>query len=115
MDICENVLAMNTIQMITLKTDDQIDKLGDSLIDKAKELKISVSEITQSAATLYRQGLSDEEVDERLEVISKFSKVSGTKVADATIASKILRAIEFPKAHPITDIKKTDILITFVI
>ena len=76
--------SMNTIQMITLKTDEQISTLGDTLIDKAKEMKVSVSEITQSAATLYRQGLSDQEVDERLGVISKFSKVSGTKVDAAT-------------------------------
>ena len=76
--------SMNTIQMITLKTDEQIATLGDTLIDKAKEMKVSVSEITQSAATLYRQGLNDQEVDERLGVISKFSKVSGTKVDAAT-------------------------------
>ena len=75
---------MTTIQMITLKSDEQMSTLGDGLIAKAKELKVSIREITQSAATLYRQGLTDEEVDQRLEVISKFSKVSGTKVDDAT-------------------------------
>ncbi len=76
--------SMTTIQMITLKSDSQMSTLGDGLIAKAKELKISISEITQSAETLYRQGLSDEEVDERLDIISKFSKVSGTKVDAAT-------------------------------
>ncbi|MBP5469102.1 MAG: phage tail tape measure protein, partial [Candidatus Riflebacteria bacterium] len=76
--------TMTTIQMITLKTDDQMSSLGDGLISKAKDLKISIKEISTSAATLYRQGLSDEEVSERLDVISKFSKVSGTKVDDAT-------------------------------
>ena len=76
--------TMTEIQMITLKTDDQMSVLGDGLISKAKDLKISISEISKSAATLYRQGLSDEEVDERLEVISKFSKVSGTKIDAAT-------------------------------
>ena len=76
--------TMTEIQMITLKSDDQMSKLGDGLIQKAKTLKISISEISQSAATLYRQGLSDQEVNERLDVVSKFSKVSGTKVGDAT-------------------------------
>ena len=75
---------MTTIQMITLKSNEEMSKLGDGLIDKAKELKISISEISSSAATLYRQGLSDEEVNNRLEVISKFSKVSGAKVDEAT-------------------------------
>lgn len=76
--------TMTEIQMITLKTDDQMSSLGDGLVAKAKELKVSIADISKSAATLYRQGLSDEEVDERLEVISKFSKVSGTKVDAAT-------------------------------
>lgn len=76
--------TMTEIQMITLKSDSAMSTLGDGLIAKAKELKISISEISKSAATLYRQGLSDEEVNERLDVISKFSKVSGTKVEDAT-------------------------------
>lgn len=76
--------TMTEIQMITLKTDDQMKDLGDGLVSKAKELKISVAEVTKSAATLYRQGLTDEEVDERLDVISKFSKVSGTKIDAAT-------------------------------
>ena len=76
--------SMTTIQMITLKSDSDMSKLGSSLIDRAQELKISVGEITQSAETLYRQGLSDQEVEDRLGVISKFSKVSGTKVEDAT-------------------------------
>lgn len=76
--------TMTEIQMITLKTDDQMKDLGDGLVSKAKELKISVAEVTKSAATLYRQGLTDEEVNERLDVISKFSKVSGTKVDAAT-------------------------------
>ena len=76
--------SMTTIQMITLKSDSQMATLGDGLISKAKELKISISEITKSAETLYRQGLSDQEVDDRLETISKFSKVSGTSVDAAT-------------------------------
>ena len=76
--------AMTSIQMITLKTDEEMSNIGDGLIAKAKELKISISEISQIATTLYRQGLSTEEVDERLDVISKFSKVSGTKAGDAT-------------------------------
>ena len=76
--------SMTTIQMITLKSDEQMSKIGDGLIAKAKDLKISISEITKSAEILYRQGLSDQEVNERLDVIAKFSKVSGTKTEAAT-------------------------------
>lgn len=76
--------TMTEIQMITLKTDDQMTSLGDGLVQKAKEMKVSIADLSKSAATLYRQGLSDEEVDERLGVISKFSTVSGTKIDAAT-------------------------------
>lgn len=75
---------MTEIQMITLKSNDQMNQVGDSIVSKAKDMKISISEIAQSAATLYRQGLNDQEVSERLGVVSKFSKVSGTNVKDAT-------------------------------
>lgn len=76
--------AMTNIQMITLKSDSEMSTLGDGLIAKAQELKISISEVTQMATELYRQGLTDDEMDERLDVIAKFSKVSGTKAGDAT-------------------------------
>lgn len=76
--------GLTSIQMITLKTDAEMGKLGDGLIAKAQELKVTISEVMSSAETLYRQGLNDEEVSERLDVISKFSKVSGTKIDAAT-------------------------------
>ena len=76
--------SMTTIQMITLKTDSQMSKLGDGLIAQAKNLKVSISEVTKAAEALYRQGLSDKEVEERLDVITKFSVVSGAKIDAAT-------------------------------
>lgn len=76
--------AMTQIQMITLKSDDQINDLGDNLIDIAKSLKTSVSTVTSAASELYRQGLSDSEVEERLTDVVKFSTVAGVKSTDAT-------------------------------
>ena len=76
--------AMTEIQTVTLKTDDQIEELGDTLLKKAVDLKTSVSSITNTATALYRQGLSDEEVNERLDEIVKFSKVTKVKPEDAT-------------------------------
>ena len=76
--------SMTEIQMITLKSDSEMEQLGSGLIDKAQELKMNVSDITSISTDLYRQGLTDEEMNERMDVIAKFSKVSGAKPADAT-------------------------------
>ena len=75
---------MTSIQMITLKSDSQMSSLGDGLISKAKDMKVSITELGKVYETLYRQGLSDEEVEERAESITKFSKVSGTDTKAAT-------------------------------
>ena len=76
--------SMTEIQMITLKSDDQISELGSKLIDTAKSSGSTVSEVTAAASNLYRQGLSDEEVTERLDDVIKFSKVSGVKTTEAS-------------------------------
>lgn len=75
--------AMTEIQMVTLKTEEEIDSLGDGLIDKAIELRAGVSEVTSAATSLYRQGLSDEQVNERLEDVIKFSKTANVSTTDA--------------------------------
>ena len=76
--------AMTEIQTVTMKTDAEMDALGDTILQKAIDLKTSVSSVASTAADLYRQGLSDAEVNERLDEIVKFSKVTGVKPQDAT-------------------------------
>lgn len=76
--------AMTTIQMITGKTDGEIDKLGKSLIQTALDMKVSVADVTSAAADLYRQGISDEEVSVRMEDVLKFAKVAGIKAEEAS-------------------------------
>jgi TP901 family phage tail tape measure protein len=75
--------SMTEIQMVTLKTEDEIEHLGDGLIDKAVDLKAKVSEVTNAATSLYRQGLSDAEVDSRLEDVIKFSKTAKVSATDS--------------------------------
>lgn len=75
--------AMTEIQMVTLKTDEEIASLGDSFIDKAVDLKAGVSEVTTAATALYRQGLDNDSVDARLEDVLKFSKTAGVNTTDA--------------------------------
>lgn len=75
--------AMTEIQMVTLKTDEEIAALGDGLIGKAIELKVSVGDVTSAATTLYRQGLDDMQVEERIEDVTKFAKTAKVKTDDA--------------------------------
>ena len=76
--------SMTEIQMITLKSDEQISNLGQNLIQTALDSGTTVSDVTSAAANLYRQGLSDEEVNSRLDDVLKFSKVAGIKTDEAS-------------------------------
>ena len=76
--------SMTEIQMITLKSDDEISSLGDNLIQSALDMRVNVSDVTSAASNLYRQGLSDEEVDTRMEDVIKFSKVANIKSEEAS-------------------------------
>ena len=76
--------SMNTIQQITMKSDDQMKGVRKQTIDKALGLKTSVSNVASVESALYRQGLSDGEVSDRTDSIIKFATVTGTKVESAT-------------------------------
>lgn len=76
--------SMTEIQMITLKSDEEISQLGDKLIRTAQSSGSTVTEVTSAASNLYRQGLTDEEVDARLDDVIKFSKVAGIKTTEAS-------------------------------
>ena len=74
---------MRNIQAITLKTDEEMASLKERTIERAIELKTSVSNVASIEADLYRQGLSDDQVEERSEAIIKFATVTGAKINDA--------------------------------
>jgi hypothetical protein len=75
---------MNQIQMISLKTNEEMEPIRAQTIDKAIGLRTSVSNVAGVEAALYRQGLSDNEVASRTDDIIKFATVTGTKVESAT-------------------------------
>ena len=76
--------SMTEIQTITMKSDEQMQDIRSSTIDRAINLRTSVGNVSQVEAALYRQGLSDTEVADRSEAIIKFATVTGSKVTDAT-------------------------------
>lgn len=74
---------MTQIQMITTGSTNK-NQLGAKLINKSIGLKASFSDVGKATAALYRQGLSDEEVDARTDSVIKLSKIAGMKAQDAT-------------------------------
>lgn len=75
--------SMTEIQMVTGKTGTEIDKLSESLVDTAVNLRVDPTDVSATAVDLYRQGLDDDEVSERMEDVIKFSKVANISVEEA--------------------------------
>lgn len=76
--------SMNEIQAITLKSDSDMASVRSNTINKAIGLRTSVSNVANTEAALYRQGLSDQEVSNRTESIIKFATVTKLNVTEAT-------------------------------
>lgn len=75
--------TLNDIQIVTLKSDDEINKLGESYVRLAKSMSLTSVDVSKSASALYRQGLGDDEVQERLVQASRFAKVAAIDITEA--------------------------------
>lgn len=97
--------AITEIQVVTRKSDEEVNKLGDDMMKVAKDLKVSFSDVAKATTELYRQGLSDEEVDKRREQVLKFSKVTGVSATDATKLITVgVNSGLFKDAKEVTDV-----------
>lgn len=97
--------AITEIQVVTRKSDEEVNQLGKSMMKVAKDLKVSFSDVAKATTELYRQGLSDEEVDERREQVLKFSKVAGVSATDATKLITVgVNSGLFKDAKEVTDV-----------
>lgn len=76
--------SMNEIQAITLKSDSEMQGIRSQTVSKAIGLRTSVSNVANTEAALYRQGLSDAEVSSRTDSIIKFATVTKLNVTEAT-------------------------------
>ena len=75
---------MIKIQQITGKSDSEMNDVRSSSLQQAKDLRTSVANVTSTRVALYRQGLSDKEVENYTDNIIKFSTVTGSKITTAT-------------------------------
>lgn len=67
---------LNEIRVVTGKTEAEAAAMGKTFRKLAKDMKVTSTELSQAAVTFYRQGLSDTEVNKRLEWVTKYAKVA---------------------------------------
>lgn len=74
---------LTEISIVTGRTQDQVETLGESYRDLAREMQVSSKDIAEAAVGYYRQGLSDAQVIERLTKTIQFSKTAHLEFAQA--------------------------------
>lgn len=94
-----NIAAIKTTNDST-PSNYEMDKIRNYTVSAASELHTSAKNVATVEASLYRQGLSDEEVQDRTKSIIQFSTVTGVKVENATkqltaaVKSGLVKSIE---------------------
>lgn len=75
--------SLNEIRIVTGKTNDEVQKLADTYNRLAKQMNVTTKEISSEAANLFRQGLDEAQVEERMKAIIKYAKISGLSLAES--------------------------------
>ena len=75
--------SLNEIRTVTLKSEQDASKMGQNFRELAKEMKVSSTEIASAAVTFYRQGLGDQDVQKRLEWVTKYAKIANIDFENA--------------------------------
>jgi len=81
--------SLNEIRIVTNKTQQEVNNLALSYNKLAKEMSVTTREIASTAADLFRQGLNDSQVEERMKAIIQYAKISGISLQES---NKIITA-----------------------
>src|SRR5690606_25741201 len=81
--------SLNEIRIVTNKTQEEVNQLAKAYNNLAKEMSVTTKEIAGTAAELYRQGLTDAEVERRMRAIIQYAKISSISLDEA---NKIITA-----------------------
>ena len=81
--------SLNEIRIVTNKTQQEVNDLALSYNKLAKEMSVTTREITSTAADLFRQGLDDSQVEERMKAIIQYAKISSISLEES---NKIITA-----------------------
>ena len=74
---------LTEIAMVTNQSREDVKGLAREYNDLAKSMNLTTDFLSEGAVGLYRQGLSEDEVKERLQRIAKFGKVANIQMSDA--------------------------------
>lgn len=81
--------SLNEIRIVTNKTQDEVESLAKSYNNLAKEMSVTTAELAGTAADLFRQGLDEGQVEERMKAIVQYAKISAISVDES---NKIITA-----------------------
>jgi len=93
--------ALNEIRIVTGYTQTEVTKLANSYNNLAKEMSVTTKEVASQAADLYRQGLDDSQVKERMKSIIEYAKISSISLEDS---NKIVTATANATGESVTKI-----------
>lgn len=76
--------AMNQIRIVTGISADEAERLGKAYNKLAKEMSVTTTEIATASVEFARQGLSQDEINERLIETIKYAKISNLEFVEAS-------------------------------
>lgn len=74
---------LNEIRIVTGKTQSEVSMLGQRYRSLAKEMKVASTEIATAAVEFWRQGLDEDEVNQRLKASIQYAKISAMEFDEA--------------------------------
>ena len=81
---------MNEIQMITMKSNEEVAKLAETYRQIAADMNVSSLDMADAAIYFTRQGLEAEEIEKRLVNVTRYAKAANVEFKDA---SEIITAV----------------------
>lgn len=81
--------SLNEIRIVTNKTQQEVNNLALSYNKLAKEMNVTTKEVASTAADLFRQGLDEGQVEERMRAVIQYAKISSISLDES---NKIITA-----------------------
>jgi TP901 family phage tail tape measure protein len=93
--------SLNEIRIVTGQSQVEVEKLAKSYNNLGKEMSVTTKEIAGTAADLFRQGLDNSQVEDRMKGIIQYAKISSISLQDS---NRIITATANATGESITKI-----------